>query len=87
MGLKIITELSIKPGAGQSQEEAEAEFVRLFRDYLTLEDSAFQADYGPDPWGGYTGPTVTAVAVLGPDEPTQTDHSGSGNERKSSFVQ
>ncbi|MGY4541200.1 hypothetical protein ACVWY0_001109 [Arthrobacter sp. UYNi723] len=86
MSLKIITELTIKPGARQTQEEAEAEFVLLFRDYLTLKDSAFQADYGPDPWGGYTGPTVTAVAVLGPDEPTQTGDSGSGNERKTSFV-
>ncbi|MET3172874.1 UNVERIFIED_ORG: hypothetical protein ABIB52_000702 [Arthrobacter sp. UYCu721] len=87
MSLKITTELTIKPGASQTQEEAEAEFVRLFRDYLTLKDSAFQTDYGPDPWGGYTGPTVTAVAVLGPDESTQTVCSGPGNEPKTQFVQ
>lgn len=86
MSLKIITDVAVKPGASQTQEEAEAEFVQLFREYLTSKDGAFQADYGPDPWGGYSGPTVTAVAVLGPDEPTQTGDSGSGNERKSPFV-
>lgn len=71
MSLIITTELTIKPGSGQTQKEAEAEFVKLFREYLTLPDSAFQADYGPEPWGGYRGPTVTAVSVHGPGEPVQ----------------
>jgi hypothetical protein len=70
MSLKITTQLIIQPGAGQSQEEAEAEFLTLFRSYLTNPEGAFQADYGPEAWGGYEGPTVTAVTVLGPDEPT-----------------
>jgi hypothetical protein len=70
MSVTVTTELTIKPGAGQTQEEAETEFVRLFRDYLTLKDSAFQADYGPEPWGGYQGPTVASVVVRGPDEPS-----------------
>lgn len=69
MSLKITTELNIKPGAGQTQEEAEAEFVTLFREYLTNREGAFLTDYGPEPWGGYNGPTVTAVAVFDPDEP------------------
>ena len=72
MSLKITTELTVKPGTGQTQEEAETEFVTLFREYLTNTDSAFQKDYGPEPWGGYDGPTVTAVTVLGPDEPAET---------------
>lgn len=69
MSLTITTELTIKPGAGQTPEEAEAEFVKLFREYLTLPDSAFQTDYGPEPWGGYKGPTVISVIVHGPGEP------------------
>jgi hypothetical protein len=69
MSLKITTELNIHPGAGQTQEEAEAEFVTLFRQYLTNKEGAFQTDYGPEPWGGYEGPTVTAVVVFDPDEP------------------
>jgi hypothetical protein len=72
MGLAITTELTIRPGVGQTQEEAEAEFVRLFRDYLTMKGSAFQVDYGPEPWGGYEGPTVAAVVVRGPGEPAAT---------------
>jgi len=68
MSLAITTEFTIKPGTGQTQEQAEAEFVKLFREYLTLEDSAFQADYGPEPWGGYDGPTVASVTVRGPDD-------------------
>lgn len=68
VSLTITTELSIRPGAGQTQEQAEAEFVSLFRDYLTLKDSAFQKDYGPKAWGGYEGPTVAAVSVHGPEE-------------------
>lgn len=70
MSLTITTELTIKPGAGQTQEQAEEEFVVLFREYLTLKDSAFQADYGPKAWGGYEGQTVAAVTVHGPGEPT-----------------
>lgn len=66
--LTITTELTIKPGTGQTQEQAEAEFVALFRDYLTQKDSAFQTDYGPKAWGGYEGPTVAAVTVHGPSE-------------------
>lgn len=69
VSLTITTELTIRPGAGQTQEQAEAEFVALFRDYLTLKDSAFQTDYGPKAWGGYEGPTVAAVTVLGPNDP------------------
>ncbi len=69
MPLTITTELTIKPGKGQTQEEAEAEFVVLFREYLTQKDSAFLADYGPEPWGGYDGPTVAAVTVRGPNDP------------------
>lgn len=75
MPLTITTELTIKPGAGQTQEQAEVEFVTLFREYLTQPDSAFQADYGPAPWGGYEGPTVSAVAVHGPGEPAPTTKS------------
>ncbi|MEO3931311.1 hypothetical protein WMO79_00665 [Micrococcaceae bacterium Sec7.4] len=69
MSLTITTELTIRPGAGQTQEQAEDEFVTLFRDYLTMKDSAFQTDYGPKAWGGYEGPRVTAVTVHGPGEP------------------
>lgn len=72
MSLTITTELTIKPGAGQTQEQAEAEFVTLFRDYLTQEDSAFRIDYGPKAWGGYEGPTVAEVVVRGPGEPAET---------------
>jgi hypothetical protein len=70
MPLTITTELTIKPGAGQNQEQAEAEFVRLFREYLTQDDGVFQTDYGPNAWGGYTGPTVADVTVRGPGEQT-----------------
>lgn len=70
--LTITTELTIKPGAGQTQEQAEATFLVLFREYLTQDDSAFLADYGPDAWGGYEGPTVTAVTVHGPGESSTT---------------
>lgn len=72
MSMKIMTELDIKPGKGQSQEEAEAEFMVLFRQYLTNKEGAFQADYGPEAWGGYDGPTVTAVRSVVPAEPAQT---------------
>lgn len=61
MSMKIMTEFDIKPGAGQTQQEAEASFVKLFDEYLRNDEGAFQADYGPDAWGGYDGPTVTAV--------------------------
>jgi hypothetical protein len=72
MSLTITTELTIKPGSGQTQEQAEAEFVKIFREYLTQDDSAFLADYGPNAWGGYEGPTVAAVIVRGPGEPATT---------------
>lgn len=68
MSLKIIAELTIKPGSGQTQDEAETEFVTLFREYLTNKEGAFQCDYGPTPWGGYEGPTVSALSVRGPNE-------------------
>jgi len=66
MSLAITTEFTIKPGAGQTQEQAEAEFVSLFRDYLTARGGDFQTDYGPKAWGGYEGPRVTSVTVCGP---------------------
>ena len=44
------------------------EFLTLFREYLTAKDGSFQTDYGPAPWGGYEGPTVTSVTVLGSEE-------------------
>lgn len=78
MPLTITTELTIKPGAGQTQEQAEAEFVTLFTNYLTQKDSSFQADYGPEAWGGYEGPTVAAVTVRGPGEPSPTTTSAIG---------
>jgi hypothetical protein len=40
MPLTITTELTIKPGSGQTQEQAEAEFVKLFREYLTQDVKA-----------------------------------------------
>lgn len=86
MSLIINTELTIRPGVGQSQAEAEAEFAQLFTEYLTQTDGAFQTDYGPNAWGGYDGPTVTSVIVRGPGEPANTAPSGSGNERKTTFV-
>lgn len=64
MTLSIKVELTIRPGNRQTQEDAEAEFVSLFRDYLANKEGTFQADYGPDAWGGYEGPTVTHVSVL-----------------------
>lgn len=70
MAVKIITELTIKPGKGQSQEAAEAEFITLFQQYLTNNEGTFQADYGPEAWGGYDGPTVSAVAF--PEQDAQT---------------
>jgi hypothetical protein len=79
MSLTITVDLTIKPGANQSQEEAEAEFITLFRGYLTNKEGAFQSDYGPEPWGGYEGPTVTAVTVTGPDEPAGSAPKASGD--------
>ena len=70
MTLNITVELDLKPGAHQNQAAAEAEFLTLFREYLTHKDGSFQTDYGPNPWGGYEGPTVTSVTVLSPDEST-----------------
>ncbi|KIA73378.1 hypothetical protein ANMWB30_23050 [Arthrobacter sp. MWB30] len=72
MSLKITTELTVQPGSGQTQEQAEAEFVQLFRAYLTTKDSAFQKDYGPEAWGGWTGPRAIAVTVHDPEEPAET---------------
>ena len=68
--LTITVALEIKPGTSQTQAAAEAEFLTLFREYLTQTDGSFQTDYGPNPWGGYEGPTATSVTVLGPDEST-----------------
>lgn len=68
MSLKIMTELDIKPGKGQTQEEAEAEFAKRFDEYLSNDDSQFLIDYGPAAWGGYEGPTVAAVRSVVPVE-------------------
>ena len=40
---------------------------QLLAAYLTQPDSPFIADYGPDAWGGYDGPKVTAVSVAEAD--------------------
>ena len=39
------------------------EMRSLLVSYLTQPDSPFISDYGPDAWGGYDGPFVTAVDV------------------------
>ena len=80
MSLTITVALAIRPGANQSQEDAEAEFTTLFREYLTNKEGAFQSDYGPDAWGGYEGPTVTAVTVTRPDEPAGSASKASGDK-------
>lgn len=72
----MTVELTLKPGRNQSRAEADAEFLKLFREYLTDEEGAFQCDYGPYAWGGYEGPTVTSVTVRDPDEPAGSDRSG-----------
>lgn len=74
--LRMTVEITLKPRNNQSQAEAEAEFIKLFREYLTNEEGAFQCDYGPDAWGGYDGPTVTSVAVRDPEEPAGSSLSG-----------
>jgi hypothetical protein len=61
--LTIQVDLDIKPSPGQSHEAAREEFLVLFRQYLTEKESPFQGDYGPEPWGGYDGPTVKGVTV------------------------
>lgn len=63
--MKVSVEFTIKPGKGQSKAEAKEKFLKLFREYLTYPDNPFQTDYGPEAWGGYEGPTVTAVKVEG----------------------
>ena len=63
VAVKVLVDLAIKPRAGQSQEDADAEFLTLFREYLTLPEGPFQEDYGPSAWGGYDGPFVTGVTV------------------------
>lgn len=77
MALELTVKLDITPGENQSREEAESEFTRLFRDYLTQLDSQFRIDYGPEAWGGYEGPTVTDITVIGPDGST-VNHSLDG---------
>lgn len=57
--LKLSVELEVKPRAGQSQEDAEAEMTLLFDQYLTLPEGDFQEAYGPEAWGGWEGPFVT----------------------------
>lgn len=79
MILRMTVEVSLKPGSNQSEAKAKAEFIKLFREYLTNEEGAFQCDYGPEAWGGYEGPTVTAVTVKGPDEPAGRGSSGSAH--------
>ncbi len=44
--VQALVTLTIAPRAGQTSEDAAAEFLTLFREYLTLEDSVFRADYG-----------------------------------------
>ncbi|WP_026534627.1 hypothetical protein [Arthrobacter sp. H14] len=66
--LVVSVVLDLKPGTSQTQAEASMEFLTLFREYLTAKDGSFQTDYGPAPWGGYEGPTVTSVTVLGSEE-------------------
>lgn len=57
--LKLSVELEVKPRAGQSQEDAEAEMTLLFRQFLTLPEADFQESYGLEAWGGWEGPFVT----------------------------
>lgn len=66
--LTVSVVLDLKPGKNQTEALARAEFLRLFGEYLAAEDGSFQTDYGPSPWGGYEGPTVTSVTVLDPEE-------------------
>ncbi|MFJ2662581.1 hypothetical protein [Arthrobacter koreensis] len=66
MALEITTRFTIKPSAGQTQQEAEEEFAVLFREYLTNKEGAFQADYAPGAWGGYEGPWVLDVTFPDP---------------------
>lgn len=41
----------------------EVAFDRHFKGYLTDEDGPFMQDFGPQAWGGYDGPTVSAVTI------------------------
>ncbi|ROR75983.1 hypothetical protein SAMN06295974_3872 [Plantibacter flavus] len=72
-------QLTVAPRTGQSLEDAAAEMLRLFTDYVSRPDSAFLQDYGanllaitrhradpsnPAPsWGGYEGPFVIRSGV------------------------
>lgn len=55
--------LTIEPSEGQTNEEAAAEFLTLFKEYLQNPEGTFLTDYGEDAWGGYEGPTVSSVHV------------------------
>ena len=55
--------MNIVPRDGQSNEEAIAEFLQLFKEYLQEPEGTFQTDYGQEAWGGYEGPFVTDVTV------------------------
>lgn len=63
MALKVTVKLDIKPRKGQSQEDAETEFLTLFSQYLSFPQNPFMTDYGKDAWGGYDGPFVRSVEV------------------------
>lgn len=61
--LTLMVELKLKPGKGQTRQEAQEQFTKLFGEYLENPEGAFIADYGPKAWGGYPGPFVKGSAV------------------------
>src|SRR5689334_4329706 len=68
--------ISVRPKDGQSQEAAEAEFGKLFKQYLEMDPdnpTAFREYYGiefkGDPiQGGYEGPWADAATYVETDE-------------------
>lgn len=77
--VKALVTLTVAPKEGQSPEEAAAEMLTLFTEYLTERESVFLSDYGttaeelekyrsgkldePPTWGGYEGPFVLESKV------------------------
>jgi hypothetical protein len=71
--------LTVAPKQGQSPDEAAAEMLVLFQEYLTVPDNTFLTDYGISAatlaefqagkldtspvWGGYEGPFVLEATV------------------------
>lgn len=71
--LTVAVKFKLKTGKGQTPQQAQEDFTKLFGEYLENPKGAFLADYGTKAWGGYPGPFVKKSTVTATPEISHQD--------------